>query len=367
MSGIEKRKMRHIRVSLEEDVEGDIGTGLKDVRLIHRALPEIDLDDVDARTTLFGRELRAPLIISAITGGTREALEINAVLAEVAEEKGIGIGVGSQRIAVEESETAGTFAVVREKAPNSLVIGNLGCPQLSLGWGVEEAVRCVDMVEADALALHMNPLQEAVQVGGDTNYSGILEKVREIAGAVDTPIVMKETGCGVAYEEAVKLEEAGAAAVDVSGVGGTSWSAVEYHIAREDGKRDQEYLGQALWNWGMPTAVSVVETSQSTGLKVIASGGIRTGAEMAKSIALGADAAGMAKPFLEKAVEGRDALAEYVDNVIQEFKVVMFLTGARDVSELKNAPTLIMGRTAEWLRLRGFDVSKYAERHRDNL
>ena len=367
MSGIEKRKMRHIRVSLEEDVEGDIGTGLQDVRLIHRALPEIDLDDVDTRAMLFGRELSAPLIISAITGGTQEALKINALLAEVAEMKGIGIGVGSQRIAVEEPETAGTFTVVREKAPNSLVIGNLGCPQLSLGWGVEEALRCVEMVKADALALHMNPLQEAVQVDGDTKYSGILDKVREIAGALDTPIVMKETGCGVAYEEAVKLEEAGAAAVDVSGVGGTSWSAVEYHIAKEEGKRDQEYLGQALWSWGLPTAVSVVETSQSTGLKVIASGGIRTGAEIAKSIALGADAAGMAKPFLEKAVEGRDELAEYVDHVIQELKVVMFLTGARDVAQLKKVPTLIMGRTAEWLRLRGFDLSKYAERPRDNF
>jgi isopentenyl-diphosphate delta-isomerase len=362
VGGIEERKMRHIRVSLEEDVEGDIGTGFQDVRLIHRALPEIDLDDVDTRTRLFGRELRAPLIITAITGGTREAQEINALLAEVAEMKGIGIGVGSQRIALEEPATAGTFKVVREKAPSALVIGNIGCPQLSLGWGVEEAERCVEMVEADALAVHMNPLQEAVQVGGDTKYSGVLDKVRELAGALDTPIVMKETGCGVAYEEAVKLEEAGAAAVDVSGVGGTSWSAVEHHIAKEEEKRGQEYLGQALWSWGIPTAVSVVETSQSTGLKVIASGGVRTGAEIAKSIALGADAAGMAKPFLEKAVEGGDELADYVDHIIQELRVVMFLTGASDVAELRKVPALVMGRTAEWLGLRGFDVSKYVER-----
>ncbi len=362
MGGIEKRKMRHIRVSLEEDVEGDMGNGFQDVRLIHRALPEINLDDVDTRTRLFGRELSAPLIISAITGGTREALEINAVLAEVAEAKGIGIGVGSQRIAVEAPETAATFKVVRDKAPNALVIGNIGCPQLSLGWGVEEAERCVELVDADALAVHMNPLQEAVQLGGDTNYSGVLAKVRELAGALDTPIIMKETGCGVAYEEAVKMEEAGAAAVDVSGVGGTSWSAVEYHIAKEVGEKHQEHLGQALWSWGIPTAVSVVEASQSTGLKVISSGGVRTGAEIAKSIALGADAAGMAKPFLEKAVEGRDQLAEYVDHIVQELRVVMFLTGARDVKELGSVPALVMGRTAQWLGLRGFDVSKYAER-----
>ena len=362
MGGIEKRKMRHIRVSLEEDVEGDLCTGFQDVRLIHRTLPEMDLDDVDTRTRLFGRELRAPLIISAITGGTREAKKINAVLAEVAEAKGIGIGVGSQRIAVEEPETAASFRVVREKAPNALILGNIGCPQLSLGWGVREAERCIEMVDADALAVHMNPLQEAVQVGGDTNYSGVLGKVRELAGALDTPIIMKETGCGVAYEEAVKMEEAGSAAVDVSGVGGTSWSAVEYHIAKEVGEKHQEHLGQALWSWGIPTAISVVETSQSTGLKVIASGGVRTGTEIAKSIALGADAAGMAKPFLKKAVEGRDQLAEHVDHIVQELKVVMFLTGARDVAALRNVPILVMGRTAEWLGLRGFDVSKYAQR-----
>ncbi|MBN2334095.1 type 2 isopentenyl-diphosphate Delta-isomerase [Candidatus Bathyarchaeota archaeon] len=362
MSGIEKRKMRHIRVSLEEEVEGDIGTGFQDVKLIHRALPEIDLDDVDTRTTLFGRRLSAPLIISAITGGTQEAKEINEVLASVAEEKGIGIGLGSQRIAVEQPEAAHTFTVVREKAPNSLVIGNLGCPQLSLGWGVAEAEKCVEMVDADALALHMNPLQEAVQVGGDTNYSGILEKVREITEALSTPVVMKETGCGIAYEDAVSMGKAGVKGLEISGVGGTSWAAVEYHIAKEIGMKSQEHLGRSLWNWGIPTAVSVVETSSRTDLKIIASGGLRTGAEVAKSIALGADAAGMAKPYLEKVVMGRDALAEHVDNIVQELKVVMFLVGAKNVAELQQVPALIMGRTAEWLGLRGFDVSKYADR-----
>ena len=362
MGGIETRKMRHIRVSLDEDVEGDIGTGLQDVRLIHRALPEIDLGDVSTEATLFGRRLKAPLIISAITGGTEEAKGINETLARVAEEKGVGMGVGSQRIAVERPETAHTFRVVRDLAPTAFVMGNMGCPQLSLGWGVEEARRCVEMVDADALALHMNPLQEAVQPGGDTNYRGILDKVKEIAGALPVPVVMKETGCGVSYEDAARMEAAGATGVEVSGVGGTSWSAVEYHIAREAGKKDQEYLGRALWNWGIPTAVSVVETSQRTSLTVIASGGIRTGAEIAKSISLGADAAGMAKPFLEKAVEGYDALSQHVDHIVQELRVVMFLVGARNLEELRRVPVLIMGRTAEWLRLRGISVEGYASR-----
>lgn len=362
MDGIEKRKQRHIRLSLEENVQADVGTGLEDVKLIHRALPEIDLEDVSTGVELFGRRLSAPLIISAITGGIEDAKEINATLASAAEEFGIGIGVGSQRIALENPATEHTFSVVRDRAPSALVIGNLGCPQLSLGWGAPEAQRCVDMIRADALAIHMNPLQEAVQVGGETHYRDILGKVREVVEGVDVPVVMKETGCGVAYEEAVKLEGAGVRGLDVSGVGGTSWAAVEHHIAREVGKRDQEALGEALWNWGIPTAVSVVETSRSTNLRIIASGGIRTGVEMAKTIALGADAVGMARPFLEKAVEGPDALREHIHRILLEFRTVMFLVGARDIEALRRVPVVILGRTAEWLRLRGFNPEEYALR-----
>lgn len=362
MSGIEKRKLRHIRVSLEEEVETDISTGFKDVHLIHRALPEIDLDDVSLETNLLGKKIAAPLVMSAITGGTDEAKKINAVLAEVAEEKGIGISVGSQRIAVAQPETAHTFSVVREKAPTTFVMGNVGAPQLSLGWGVKEAQQCVDMIEADALALHMNPLQEAVQVDGDTNYRGVLAKVTELAKEIEVPLIMKETGAGIAWEDAVKMQEAGASGLEISGVGGTSWSAVEYHIAKEVGKKEMEYLGQALWNWGVPTAISIVETSSKTTMEIIASGGLRTGAEVVKSIALGAHAGGMAKPFLEKAVESKDALAEYVDHVVREIKVVMFLVGAKNVEELQKVPVVVLGRTAEWLKRRGFSVDEYVTR-----
>jgi len=362
MSGIEKRKLRHISVSLEENVETDIANGFEDIRLIHRALPEIDLDMVSTETTFFGKKLAAPLIISAITGGTKEAAKINEVLAVVAEEKQIGISVGSQRIAIAQPETIPTFSIVREKAPSTFVMGNLGCPQLSLGWGVKEAEKCVEMIEADALALHLNPLQEAVQVDGDTNYHGVYEKINELSRNLDTPFVMKETGAGIAWEDAIKMKEAGASGLEISGVGGTSWSAVEYHIAKEVGKKEMEYLGGALWNWGIPTAISVVETTQKTDLTVISSGGIRTGVEIVKSIALGAHIGGMAKPFLEKAIEGKDALAEYVDNILREIRVAMFLVGARNLDELQQVPVLIMGKTAEWLKLRGFDPSIYAKR-----
>jgi isopentenyl-diphosphate delta-isomerase len=362
MSGIEKRKLRHIRVSLEENVETDIATGFEDIRLIHRALPEIDLDEVSTETTFFGKKLAAPLIISAITGGTEEAAKINEVLAEVAEEKQIGIGVGSQRIAIAQPETIPTFSIVREKAPSTFVMGNLGCPQLSLGWGVPEAQKCIKMVEADALALHMNPLQEAVQVDGDTNYHGVYEKIEELGKNLDTPLIMKETGAGIAWEDALKMEKAGASGLEISGVGGTSWSAVEYHIAKEVGKKKMEYLGGALWNWGIPTAISVVETTQKTDLAVISSGGIRTGVEIVKSIALGAQVGGIAKPFLEKAIEGKDALDKHVDNIIREIQVTMFLVGASNLDDLRHVPVLIMGKTAEWLKLRGFDPSSYAKR-----
>lgn len=362
MSEIEKRKLRHIRVSLEEEVETDISTGFKDVHLIHRALPEIDLDEVSLEIGFLGKKLAAPLVISAITGGTEEAKDINAVLAEVAEEMQIGISVGSQRIAVAQPETVPSFSIVREKAPTTFVMGNVGTPQLSLGWGATEAQMCIDMIEADALALHTNPLQEAVQVDGDTKYRGVYAKIKELSNDISVPLIMKETGAGIAWEDAVKMQEAGASGLEISGVGGTSWSAVEYHIAKEVGKKDMEYLGQALWNWGIPTAVSVVETSNKTTLEIIASGGLRTGAEVAKSIALGADLGGMAKPFLVKAVEGRDALTEYVDHIIREIKVVMFLVGAKNIEELRRVPVVILGRTAEWLNRRGFDVDEYVTR-----
>jgi isopentenyl-diphosphate delta-isomerase len=362
LTEIEKRKERHLRLSLDENVQSDIGTGFEDVRLIHRALPEIDLDEIDTETELFGRRLASPLIVSAITGGTGFAKEINSTLAEVAEELGIGIGVGSQRIALEDPGVEHTFTVVREKAPSSLVMGNIGCPQLSLGWGVDEAKRCVDMIGADALGIHMNPLQEAVQVGGDTQYRGVLEKIGEITSKLGTPVVMKETGCGISREVAMSLEAAGTLALEVSGVGGTSWAAVEHHIARVEEKKSQETLGEALWNWGIPTAISVVETSVSTDLKIIASGGLRTGVEMAKAVSLGADAVGIAKPFLEKAVEGKEALREHVEDILREFRTVMFLVGARNVEELKNVPVVVLGRTSEWLGLRGYDLTRLANR-----
>ena len=362
MASIEERKKRHIEVSLKEDVQTTVGTGLEDVYLIHRSLPEMDLEDIETETGLFGHRLSVPFIISAMTGGTEEAARINQNLAEAAELLGVGMGVGSQRIALEDPGREYTFSIVRNWAPTAFIIGNLGCPQLALGYGVEEARRCVEMVDADALALHMNPLQETIQMGGEARYRGVLSKIREVVEGVDVPVIAKETGSGVAYEEAVQLEKVGVEGIDVSGAGGTSWSATEHYLARVHGDNLRESLGRAFWDWGIPTAISLVEVRESTGLSVIASGGIRTGIDMAKAIALGADAVAMAQPLLKYAVDSAESLVDYIKSILLEFRVAMFLVGAETISELRRVPVIICGRTADWLWLRGFNLEDFARR-----
>jgi len=355
------RKSDHIQINLESNVNSDLTTGLEKYHFLHEALPDLNLNEIEMNTKVFNKYLDIPLLISSMTGGTKKAMEININLAEAAQETKIAMGVGSQRVAIENPDQEITFKV-RDHAPDILLLANIGAVQLNYDYGIDECKKVVEMIEADGLILHLNALQEAVQVDGDTNYSGVYEKITELHKNLNTPLIMKETGAGIAWEEAVKMQKAGASGLEISGVGGTSWSAVEYHIAKEVGKKEMEYLGGALWNWGIPTAISVVETTQKTDLAVISSGGIRTGVEIAKSIALGADMGGMAKPFLVKAIQGREALADYVDNIIREIRVAMFLVGAKNVAELQRVPVLVMGRTAEWLKLRGFDLNMYATR-----
>jgi isopentenyl-diphosphate delta-isomerase len=362
LSKIEKRKEEHIKLSLSEKVEADISTGFEHVRLVHRSLPQIALSDVDTQTILFGKKLRAPLIISALTGGTKKAEEINGLLARVAQKEGIGLSVGSQRVAIEHPETASSFTIVRENAPDVFVMGNLGAPQLAMGWGLKEINKCIEMVKADAMAIHMNPLQEAIQINGDTDYRDILRRLNQLALGIKIPLILKETGCGISFEDAVKLQDIGVQGLEISGLGGTSWAAIEHYIARNIGDNAREALGLALWNWGIPTVISLIESSRFTDLKIIASGGIRTGTEMAKSIVLGADAVGIARPVLEKAMEGEAVLRRYVNQLINELKVVMFLVGASNIEELKKVPAVILGTTAEWLRYRGINPEEYALR-----
>jgi isopentenyl-diphosphate delta-isomerase len=359
----EERKLDHIRICLKENVQSrTASTGFEDVHLLHKALPEINLREVDTASAILGHSLSAPIIIGAMTGGTSEAAKINAVLAEAAEELGIGMGVGSQRAALESPQLTQTYYVARAKAPHIFLMANLGCPQFVKGYSVEEARRAVEMIKADALAVHLNPLQEAVQVEGQTDFKGALNKLRELAHALDVPVVVKETGAGIAAEEAEALEDAGVKAIDVSGVGGTSWAAVEYHRAKHSRRGLSERLGLSFWDWGIPTVVSLVEVRSSTRLPVIAGGGIRSGVDVAKALALGADAVSLALPLLKAAVGGGKQVLKTLQYIVAELRVAMFLTGARSVQELKAKPVVVTGKTAEWLKARGFTPEGYAKR-----
>jgi len=227
-----------------------VTTGFEDVFFVHRALPEVEKDKINVSTVAFNHKFSAPLIVGAMTGGTLKAMKINSVIAEAVEEMSLGMGVGSQRVAIEDPKLERTFSVVRKRAPTAFIVANLGGPQLVKGYGAEEAKKAVDMIEADALAIHLNPLQEVVQPEGETNYMGVLRRIGEIVKALDVPVIVKETGAGIAAEEAKVLEGVGVDGIDVAGVGGTSWAAVEYHRAKETQDESRQRLGETFWDWG---------------------------------------------------------------------------------------------------------------------
>ncbi len=329
---IGSRKNDHIRINLEEDVRSGLTTGLERYRLTHEALPEISLADVDLGLLLFGKRLQAPLLISSMTGGTPEAALLNRRLAEAAQETGIAMGLGSQRAAIEHPELAGTFSVAREAAPDALLFANLGAVQLVHGYGLEECRRAVEMIEADALILHLNPLQEAVQHGGDTDFRGLAEAIAGVCAALETPVIVKEVGWGISERTARLLAEAGVSAIDVAGAGGTSWSQVEMHRAPDAFTRS---LAAAFADWGIPTAESIRNVRRAAPqVPVFASGGLRNGVEVAKALALGATMGGMAGFFLRAAAKSTEAVVEAIRLVEAQLRVAMFAAGARTPAEL---------------------------------
>ena len=362
-SETERRKLDHIRICLKKDVEArGVTAGFDQVHLIHRALPRVDYEVVDLSTKVFGHVFSAPVVVTAITGGVGDSVRINEALAEAVEELGLGMGVGSQRAAIENPRLERTFRVVREKAPTAFLIANIGYSQLTSGYGIREVERAVEMIEADAIAIHLNPLQEVIQREGRPGGPDALQRIGEVAEALDVPVIVKETGCGIAAEEARALEEVGVEGVDVAGVGGTSWAAVEHHRALEAGDWRRAELGRQFWDWGIPTVVSLVEVAEATNLTVIASGGVRTGLDAAKSIALGAHLAGLALPMLRAASAGVEEVKRALRLVVDGLRVAMFLSGARDVQELRRAPVVLLGWVAEWLRARGIQPERYARR-----
>ena len=342
----------------------NVTTGFEDTSFIHRALPEIDREKIDLTTRVFGHKFAAPLLVGAITGGTQMATKINATIAEAVEQLGLGMGVGSQRAALEDKKVEETFAIARKKAPKAFLIANIGGVQLKNGYGVQEIQKVVDMIDADAVAIHLNALQETAQPEGQTNFSNVLQKIREVAGEIDKPVIAKETGAGIAFEEARRLEAANVKGIDVSGAGGTSFAAVEYYRAKEREDNVQRRLGDVFWDWGIPTAASIVEAAQATYVPIIGSGGIRSGVDVAKALALGASLTSLSQPILRSAVKGVKETFRTLSILIDELRNVMFLVGADSVQTLRKTPIVIRGETSEWLRTRGFEVESYAQRGR---
>lgn len=348
---ISDRKLEHLLLCAHCDVQyKNKKTGFNDIEFIHRALPELNKEKIDLSTELLGKELNSPIIISAMTGGHPSALALNRELAKAVDKLGIGMGLGSQRAAIENPELINTYDVARKEAPSSLLIGNIGAPQ------IEYAHQAVEMIDADALAVHLNPLQESIQPEGDIDATGFLDSIGEIVKTVDVPVIAKETGAGISFEDAVLLEKKGVDAIDVAGSGGTSWAAVETYRA------DDTYMGDLYWDWGIPTAVSTVEVTQSVNIPVLSSGGIRSGLDAAKAIALGAESVGIALPVLKEAYIGYKEIIKVIERFQESLKVAMFLVGASNLEELKSSKLIIRGQTREWLQERGFDTQKYARR-----
>jgi isopentenyl-diphosphate delta-isomerase len=353
MSTIGDRKADHLALCAEEDV-GFRGrtTLLECVRLVHDALPDMALGDVDTSTTLFGKKLRAPLVIASMTGGTEEAGRINRELASIAEERGYGFGLGSQRAMHVRPGTAASYRV-RQDAPGALLLGNVGVVQ-ARAMTTSEVRVLLDEVGADAVCVHLNPAMELVQPGGDRDFSQGLDTIARLVRDLGLPVVVKETGCGIAPSVGRRLRDVGVRHVDVSGAGGTSWVGVETRRAHAAGDARARELGEAFWDWGVPTAASVALLARSeAGLgfeTIIATGGISAGLDVARAVALGASAAGIARPVLRAlASGGRAGAIALLDAVEAELRAAMLLTGSRDLAALRRAPRVVVGELASWL------------------
>ena len=330
-----RRKAEHLRINLGEQVGGEISSGFERYAFEHLALPEIDLDQVDLSTTLLGHPLEAPLLISCMTGGTAEAATINRRLAAAAQEHGLAVGLGSGRVLLENPGAPGFE--VRDVAPDVLLLANLGAIQLNRGVTPGDCRRLLRATGADALVLHLNPLQEAIQPGGDTGFGGLLRRIRQLCLELEAPVLVKEVGWGLAPDVVADLLAAGVAAVDVAGAGGTSWSAVESHrLEAVDRAAAREFAG-----WGIPTAEALVAARAAhPGAVIIASGGIRSGMDVARAIALGADAAGLAGPFLRAAAAGPGVTGDLASGLIRVLRLAMFAVGAPNLAEFRRTPRL---------------------------
>jgi isopentenyl-diphosphate delta-isomerase len=315
-------------------------------------LPEIDLQDVETSVTFLGHRFSAPLVIDSMTGGTDEATVINGRLGELAQKAGLAMGLGSQRAGLKSEELASTYSVARKNAPDAFLIANIGGAQLAAGLGIDEARKIVKMIRANALVVHLNPLQELVQPEGEPRYRGVLGKISELVREAGVPVIVKEVGAGISREVAIKLEMAGVSAINVAGAGGTSWAGVEKVRADAVNNERKSRLGGLLWDWGIPTALSLIEARRAVKVPLIASGGLRNGLDVAKCVALGATMCGMAHPFLLRASQSGASLESFAQEVLDELRGIMFLVGARNVTELQRSRYILTGALAEEISVR---------------
>jgi isopentenyl-diphosphate Delta-isomerase len=358
---VKQRKAEHVSVALNQDIAAPQSATWADVRLVHRALPEVDLEEIDTSVSFLGRPLSHPLVISSLTGGHPDVALINARLAQLAEERGLAMGVGSQRAAIVSPALAPTYSVVREHAPTAFVMANIGAPQLieqrrHAAFGIAEAQAAIEMIRADALIVHLNYLQEAAQPEGDRRARGVMAALRRLTRELGAPVIAKETGAGISFEQARDLAEVGVSAIDVGGAGGSSMAAIEAHRAEGRGDASTAGIGALYRNWGIATPISIVEAhAGAPDLPIVATGGVRSGLDVARALALGASMVAMGWPFLKAASEGEEALRAFLDQTLAELRVAMQLVGAASVAELRRAPVVTTGATREWLELRGFD------------
>jgi isopentenyl-diphosphate delta-isomerase len=337
------RKRDHLVICTEMPVEKG-NSGLNDIRLVHNALPECDLSAVDTTSRFLNERLASPLFIAGMTGGHPDTIDVNRRFARAAEHFGIGMGVGSQRAALENPDLEDTFSIVRDEAPHAFLCGNLGIIQLR-DHGIEWADRAVEMIDAQALCVHLNPLQEAIQPEGDHDARGCLSALQHLCSEVSYPVIVKETGSGISAGTAKTLWAAGVSAIDIGGMGGTSWAAVECARTKD---YDRILLGEHFQEWGIPTIVSLYEVVH-TGGPVIATGGLRTGTDIAKAVALGASLCGMALPLLRAAMKGEETLFGTIDTLQRQLEVAMFLTGSATISDLMRVRTYITGITRQMI------------------
>jgi len=347
---IKRRKREGIEIPLNENIQGrTASTYLEYVKLLHNALPEINYDQIDLSIEFLNRSFSAPLIIDSMTGGTDEAFVINKRLGLIAERYGLGMGLGSQRAGLKSDKLVESYSIARKVAPNAFLIANIGGAQLSDGLSNSDILKIIKMIDANALAIHLNPLQELIQPEGEPRFKGILKKISNLVNELEIPIIVKEVGSGISADVAIKLEKSGINSINVAGAGGTSWAGIEKIRADQHNEYIKSQLGELFWDWGIPTALSILLVSNSVKIPVIASGGLRNGLEIAKCLILGANVCAMAFPFLKRASKSEEELEKFTQLILSEIRATMFLLGAKDVHSLKNTRYILIDKLANVL------------------